>query len=259
MKIFRFKLRDEILYGALEGKLLRELEGNPLENPRPGKNTYSLAEVKVLPPVLPSKIICLAYNFPSLAAERGVKLPREPIFFFKPPSSMVSHLEPVMLPSGARALVFQGEVGMVVGKRARKISLEEAEKFIFGFTAVNDITAVFSTPTYYQGGKPKAYDTFTPTGPCVLRTQGEVNFKIKTFVNAKIRQAASTSGMRFTPSRVLWYLSRVMTLEPGDLVCLGTPAGAGNLRPGDRVDVQIDGIGTLSNQIIKEEDHEDFS
>ncbi len=257
MRIFRFRARGEIFYGALEGKILRELRGNIFEGPEEGQRTFSLAEVEVLPPVEPSKIICLAYNFPSLAKERGIKLPQEPVFFFKPPSSLTGHLKPVLFPPEAEALIFQGELAMVVGKRARKVKAEEAEKFIFGFTAVNDITAVFPG-LHPRSVRAKAYDTFTPAGPCLLRTWGEKNFKLKTFVNAKLRQAASTSRMRFTPSAVLWYLSRVMTLEPGDLVCLGTPEGAGKTKPGDRVDVQIEGIGTLSNLIIKEGTHEDI-
>ncbi len=259
MRIFRFKALGETLYGVLEGNTLRELRGHLFESPELGDRTFSLAEVEILPPIKPSKIICLAYNFPSLAKERGIELPEEPIFFFKPPSSMTSHLSPIIFPSEARALIFQGELAMIIGKRARRVNLQEAEKFIFGFTAVNDITAVLQDTPHPRSAKAKAYDTFTPTGPCILRTWGERNFKLKTFVNAKLRQAASSSRMRFTPSVIVWYLSRVMTLEPGDLVCLGTPEGAGSIKPGDRVDVQIEGIGTLSNHIIKEGNHENLS
>ncbi len=258
MRIFRFERDGKVAYGVLEGKYLREVEGPITGEISLKDEKISLSSVKILPPVEPSKVICIAYNFPEHAEERGVDLPREPIFFLKPPSSITSHLSPVIYPPGIKGMVFQGELGMVVGKRARNISPEKAGNYILGYTAVNDITAVIHGPSFLKWGRAKAYDTFTPVGPCILKTSGERSFKIKVFVNAKVRQSASTSRMLFSPHLILSHLSRIMTLYPMDLICLGTPAGVGPLRPGDRVDVQIEGIGTLSNHIIKEESHEDI-
>ncbi len=258
MKIFRFEREGREAYGALDGEFLREVEGEITGEFVLKEERIPLSRVKLLPPVKPSKIVCIAYNFPEHASERGEEIPEEPVFFLKPPSSLISHLEPVIFPEDVKSLLFQGELGMVVGKRARNISPEEAGNYILGFTAVNDITAVIEGSPLFRWGRAKAYDSFTPAGPCLLLSSGERSFKIKTFVNAKLRQSASTSRMKFSPTFVLSYLSKIMTLEPMDLICLGTPGGVGPLRPEDRVDVQIEGIGTLSNQIIKEDDHENI-
>lgn len=259
MKIFRYEFQGEVKYGILEEEYLRELECSPFENIRPGKTKVKISEVRILVPSQPSKVVCLAYNFRAHAQEMGKKVPEEPVFFFKPPSSLIAHLEPIKLPEKIGRVDFGGELAVVVKERFRNLPVDfEFEKYILGFTIINDITARDIANREGPFGKAKAFDTFTPAGPCILRGDKYRTFKLKAFLNSKIKQSSSMSNMIFPVNYSISYLSNIMTFEPGDIISFGTPGGVDEIKPGDRIDVQIEEIGILSNPVIKEVNHEDI-
>ncbi len=259
MKILRYEFQGEKKYGILEEEFLRELESFPLESIKPGKTKVRISEVKILPPITPTKIICLAYNFRSHAQELGKNVPEEPLFFLKPPSSIIAHLEPIKIPKKVGRIDFEGEFAVVIRKEMKKLPSDfESEEFVLGYTILNDVTARDVLEIEGERGRAKGYDTFTPIGPSILRGARYQNLKIKTFINSKIKQSSSLSNMVFPVNYVLSYLSSIMTLCPGDIISFGTPGGVGEIKPGDRIDVQIDEIGTLSNPVIKEERNENF-
>ncbi len=255
MKIFRYEFQGEVKYGILEEEYLREIEGDIFGEFRPGKTKVRISEVKILPPTVPTKIVGVVFNFRAHAMEMGKKVPEEPLIFFKPPSSLVGHLEPIVIPKGVRRIDYEGELAAVIKRKARKISDEEnVEDYILGYTCMNDVTARDILEREGERARAKGYDTFTPLGPCIVREANYKRFKLKTFVNGKVRQSASMTNMIFPVPFIIRFLSRIMTLYPGDVIAFGTPGGVGPLQPGDRVDVQIEGIGILSNPVIKEEE-----
>ncbi len=254
MKIFRYEFQGEVKYGILEEEYLRELEGDIFTEFRPGKTKVRISEVKVLPPVAPSKIIGVAFNFRAHAMEMGQKVPDEPLIFFKPPSSLTAHLQPIVFPKGVKRIDYEGELAAVIKKKVKNIADDEpVEPYILGYTCMNDITARDIFEREKERARAKAYDTFTPLGPCIVPGLNYKTLKLKTFVNGKVRQSASMTNMIFPVPFIIRFISRIMTLYPGDIIAFGTPGGVGPLKPGDRVDVQIEGIGTLSNPVIEEE------
>lgn len=255
MRIFRYEFQGEEKYGLLEEDFLRELETSPFEMIKPGRTKVKLSEVRILPPSEPTKIVCLAYNFRAHAQEMGKKVPDEPLFFFKPPSTLIAHLENIKIPKKIGRVDFEGELAVIVRKRMKDLPVDfEMEEYLLGYTILNDVTARDIQNKEGYWGRSKAYDTFTPVGPCIYRGLKYQNLKLKTFVNTKLRQSSSMSNMIFPVNYSLSYLSRIMTLEPGDIVSFGTPGGVGEVKSGDRIDIQIDEIGVLSNLVIKEEE-----
>jgi len=200
----------------------------------------------------PSKIVCVGRNYAEHAKELGNAVPERPLLFFKPPSALIASGEVIVLPTASARVEHEAEIGVVIGRRLRHATPVEAELGIRGFTCVNDVTARDLQKTDGQWARAKGFDTFCPTGPAVVEGLDWSTLEVIGRVNGQERQRGSSAQMIFDIPHLLAYISAVMTLEPGDLVATGTPAGVGPLAPGDVVEVEIPGVGILSNPVRSE-------
>lgn len=217
---------------------------------------YRLDEVRFLPPVCPSKIVCVGRNYAEHARELGNEVPSEPLLFLKPPSSLNGHRSPVVRPRGVEKLSYEGELALVVGRRARHVSEAEAWSVVAGYTVLNDITARDWQKKDGQWTRAKGSDTFCPVGSSWVPRE-QVRFedlRILSRVNGEVRQDASVTGMIFGVPQLIAYMTSFLTLAPGDLIATGTPPGVGVVEPGDVVEVEIPGIGRLENRIVGDTD-----
>jgi 2-keto-4-pentenoate hydratase/2-oxohepta-3-ene-1,7-dioic acid hydratase in catechol pathway len=217
-----------------------------------GGERVPLAAVRLLPCVSPSKIVCVGRNYADHAKELGNAVPEEPIIFMKPPSSLNAHGAPVVFPALSKLLSFEGELGLVIGRRSRNLSRAEAWRAVAGFTAVNDVTARDLQKKDGQWTRGKGFDTFCPVGPWWVPKE-EVDFesiRVRTLVNGEVRQDGSVTGMLFPVDAILEYVTQFMTLEPGDLIATGTPPGVGPMEAGDVVSVEVTGVGTIENPVV---------
>jgi len=198
----------------------------------------------------PSKIIGIGVNYRAHAKEMGKGLPDEPLMFLKPPSSLIGNGAPIWRPDGYDRVDFEGELGVVIKQRTRRISRDQALDAVLGYTCVNDVTVRDLQKKDGQWARAKGFDTFCPTGPKIVAGLDPTNLRLITRVNGDIKQDSSTADMVFDVAALIAFCSQYMTLEAGDLITTGTPAGVGNLDPGDLVEIEIEGIGTLSNPVI---------
>lgn len=199
---------------------------------------------------LPSKIIGIGVNYRAHAQEMGKALPEEPLLFLKPRSALLPHEGEIERPMGYERVDFEGELGVVIGRRARRISREQALDFVEGYVCVNDVTVRDLQKKDVQFSRAKGFDTFCPVGPQIVAGLDPSALRICTRVNGQVRQDSSTADLIFDVPTLLAFLSHHMTLEPGDLVSTGTPSGVGNLMPGDVVEVEIDHVGVLRNRVV---------
>ncbi len=252
MKIYRFRYRRRILWGILKEEFLFPIKGSVFKDFKIEDSPIPIAEVRLLPPAVPSKIIGIGANYRDHVQEMGRPMPAEPLVFLKPPSSVIGSLEPIVYPEMASRVDYEGEIAVVLKKKARHLPSESAARAcILGYTCFNDVTARDLQKKDVQFTRAKSFDTFAAVGPCVATDVDPASLHIKTFLNGKLVQSGSTSGLIFSIPYLVCYLSKIMTLNPGDIITTGTPAGIGPMNPGDRVDVQVDGIGVLSNNIVK--------
>ncbi|HEX9388235.1 MAG TPA: fumarylacetoacetate hydrolase family protein, partial [Anaerolineales bacterium] len=211
-----------------------------------------LADVKLLAPTEPSKIVCVGRNYVEHAKELGNEVPKVPLIFLKPPSSIISNGEIILLPPQSAQVEHEGELVVVIGKRGRYITAETARKHILGYTIGNDVTARDLQNSDGQWTRAKGFDTFCVFGPWIDTEFDPADAILSCRVNGQMRQMASTRDIVFNVPTLVAYISSVMTLEPGDLIFTGTPAGVGELKNGDEVVVEIEGLGTLRNPVRKE-------
>lgn len=200
----------------------------------------------------PGKILCVGRNYRAHAAELDNAVPEEPLLFFKPPSAIVPPEAPIVRPRGFERVDFEGELGVIIGRRCRRVSREAARDFVFGYTIVNDVTVRDLQKKDGQWTRAKGFDSFCPVGPVVATDIDPTRLRVITRVDGQVRQDAPTSDMIFDIPTLIAVASRVMTLEPGDLIATGTPAGVGPLVAGNVVEVEIAGIGILRNPVIDE-------
>jgi len=208
-----------------------------------------LTAVELLAPVTPSKIVCVGRNYREHAKELGNEVPQEPLLFFKPPSSLLGHRGTVLMPPQAERVDFEGELALVIGKRASRLrSNADWRGYVRGFTIANDVTARDLQKKDGQWTRAKGFDTFCPVGPFVSdEVEVEKGLTVETHVNRELKQHGSTLDFIFSIPELLRYITAAITLEPGDLLLTGTPSGVGPLSAGDKVDVSITGLGVLSN------------
>ena len=202
----------------------------------------------------PSKIVCVGRNYVAHAKELGNEVPERPMLFFKPPSALVGPGDPIVLPPASARVEYEGEIGVVIGRALRHVTPAEAEAGIRGFICINDVTARDLQKPDGQWGRAKGFDTFCPAGPAVAEGLDWRGLEIITRVNGELRQRATTAEMHFQIPELLAYISDIMTLEPGDYVATGTPAGVGILAAGDVVEVEIPGVGVLGNPVTAAEE-----
>ncbi len=252
MKIYRFRYRKKVLTGVLKEEFLFPIIGSVFSDFRIGTSPVPIGDVRVLPPVLPTKIIGIGRNYKEHAQEMGNPLPEEPLVFLKPPSAVVGHLEAVVQPPSSSRVDYEGEVGVVIRRKTRLLRDDDpVESVILGYTCVNDVTARDLQAKDVQFTRAKGFDTFAPIGPCVATDLDPSGLRLKTFLNGKLVQSGTTSNLIFSIPYLVRFLSRIMTLNPGDIIATGTPAGVGPTAPGDRVDVQVEGVGVLSNTFAR--------
>ena len=236
--------------GVIEGSAVHELRGSILEEAVRAGRAWPLDGVRFLPPSVPTKIVCVGRNYRDHAAEFGNVVPKEPLIFLKPPSSILAPGEPIVLPPSSQRVDYEGELGVIISRRCSRLGpAESADPYILGYTCLNDVTARDLQKIDVQFTRAKGFDTFCPFGP-VLETQLSASgAAIETFVNGFRKQSGHTSEMIFSVDVIIRWISQVMTLEPGDVIATGTPSGVGPLAAGDVVEVSIGGIGTLSNPV----------
>lgn len=210
-----------------------------------------MARTTALPPVSPSKIVAVGRNYAAHAKELGNDVPKEPLLFLKPPSALVSHETQIELPSDSNQIEHEGEIGIVFRSRLRDADLDTARRGIFGVTCVNDVTARDLQRSDVQFTRAKGFDTFCPVGPWVESEADLDALSVMCRVNGETRQHGTVHEMAFPIPTLIAFVSRVMTIEPGDLLLTGTPAGVGPLEPGDRVEVEIPGVGILANPVVR--------
>jgi len=203
--------------------------------------------VKFLPPVKPSKIICIGLNYTDHAEELNMPLPDEPIIFLKPPSAVIGHEDVIELPKQSKRVDYEGELAVVISKRCKNVKRDEVEEYILGYTCFNDVTARDLQQKDGQWTRAKSFDTFAPVGPYIACFKSAENLKIKTKLNGKVVQSSNTSNMIFDVPTLIEFISSIMTLERFDVIATGTPAGVGQLKAGDVVEVEVEKIGVLRN------------
>jgi len=257
MKLCRISHESLLIarYAVLEGfRVLPLAEGynfEPLERQNE-QGLLSLDEVKLLAPVAPSKIVCVGRNYREHAAELGNKMPDEPLLFLKAPSAVVASGEQIELPSASQQVEHEGELGVVIGRLARKLSSnDDPLSYVFGYTCVNDVTARDLQRKDVQFTRGKSFDTFCPVGPWIETDIDPGNASVETRLNGEVKQKGNTADMAFPVSFLIRYISEIMTLYPGDLIATGTPAGVSRMKHGDTVEVEVTGIGVLQNRVSK--------
>jgi len=255
MRVVRFAHEGRPVYGLVEGEAIVPLAAAPWETggePKRAGAPVDRRSAALLVPVVPTKILCIGRNYRAHAAELGNEVPEKPLVFMKPLSSLLPHKGTVLLPPESSRVDYEGELTVVIGKRGRRLSRDEAERAIFGYTCALDISARDLQKTDGQWWRAKGFDTFCPLGPAVETDVDPADLLLETLVDEKVRQSGRTSEMVFdVPSLVAW-ASHAMTLEPGDVILTGTPEGVAPLVPGQTVEVRIGGVGTLSVNVAAE-------
>lgn len=250
MKIARFLYKRQILWGTVHDGFIQVLKGAPFTKITPGKQKIALKEIKLLSPTVASKVILVGLNYKDHARELAMKVPLEPLIFLKPSTSVIGHKERINYPKGVKRLDYEAELAIVVGKLARFIQKSQAHQYILGFTCLNDVTARDLQRKDIQWTRAKSFDTFCPLGPWLETELDTSNLKVRTYLNGRLKQDSSTANFIFSPEYLIWFVSRIMTLLPGDIISTGTPAGVGRMRRGDIVEVEVEGIGRLRNRVV---------
>jgi len=208
---------------------------------------YEIEDYRFLPPVKPTKIVCVGLNYVDHAEELNMEIPEEPIIFLKPPSAVIGHEDVIVMPKISRRVDYEGEIAVVIGKKCKNVKREEAMDYVLGYTCFNDVTARDLQSKDGQWTRAKSFDTFAPIGPYIVTEMPE-KLKIKTRLNGRVVQKSDTSNLIFDIPTLIEFISNVMTLEKGDVIATGTPAGVGMLRSGDVVEVEVNGL-TLRNYV----------
>ena len=252
MKIYRYQHNAKISSGVLKGDRLYPIQGSVFRKFKTAKKGIPVGDVVLLTPVVPSKIIAIGLNYKDHAMERGKPLPEEPLIFLKPSSAVISPKDIIIYPSMTKRVDFEGELAVVIKKKARCLRPDvNVSDYILGYSCFNDVTARDLQTKDIQFTRAKSFDTFASIGPCIATDIDPAMLRIKTFLNGKLKQSGNTRNLIFSVPFLVRFVSNIMTLNPGGVITTGTPAGIGPMVPSDKVDVQIEGIGTLSNTVMK--------
>lgn len=247
----RFNWNDKIGHGTLEGDTISICSNSLFSTAEPTGDTVALAEVQLLAPYEPNSILALWNNFHERAEAEGQTIPATPLYFMKPVTSIIGPRQTIYRPCGHQGrVIFEAELGIVIGKQCHDITAEQADDHIFGYTCVNDVTGIeflFEDKAFQQWTRSKGFDTFTPIGPCINTEIDPAGLRILAIQNGEGRQDYPVSDMIFSPQQIVAMISSYQTLVPGDLICCGTSVGARTMKPGTEIEVSIPGIGSLVN------------
>ena len=255
MRIIRFKHHSKAKYGILKNNLVLSLLKDPFFSFSRGDTwkfdgkEYPLNNVKLLPPCLPSKLVCLGLNYRPHAREFNQKLPSAPLLFLKPSTAVIGPEDAIIMPRDRIRVDYEGELGIVIGKLAKDVKDENARNYVIGYTCVNDVTERHFQKEDGQWTRAKGFDTFAPIGPWIETEVEPDDLKLETFLNSKLCQSGRTSELIFGIDKLITFVSGIMTLLPGDIISTGTPAGIAPMKAGDTVEVKIEKIGVLRNPV----------
>lgn len=252
MKIVRIDAEaDDITYGTVEPDGIRLYHGSPLFQWERSETVLPITQVKLLTPVIPTKVVAVGRNYAEHAEEMSTDVPDTPIIFLKPPTAVIGPLAPIRLPGQSDEIHHEAELAVVIGKVTRDVKAEHADRYILGYTVANDVTARDLQRSDGQWTRSKGFDTFCPIGPAIdTEFDPTEPHRITCTVNEDVRQDGSTADLVFGVADLVEFVSSVMTLLPGDIILTGTPAGVGPIEDGDMVEVEIEGIGVLMNPVV---------
>jgi 2-keto-4-pentenoate hydratase/2-oxohepta-3-ene-1,7-dioic acid hydratase in catechol pathway len=254
MQFVRYMADGGARYGVLEGTQVLAATGDPVSGLKPGAAVGALDSLTLLPPVHPGKIVAVGLNYVDHVKEGGRDrdVPDEPVIFMKPQSALIGNGATIELPTDTENIHYEAELAVVIGKRARRVSEADAYDYILGLTCGNDVSARVLQAKDGQWTRAKGFDTFLPLGPAVTVGLRADDLSVQSRLNGEVRQSARTSQMIFSVPKLVAFISRVMTLDPGDVIITGTPAGVGPMKPGDTIEVEVEGIGVLRNPVAAE-------
>lgn len=251
MRLVRFRFGEAIATGIVErgSDRIQVLRGTFFEDPLPTGEQIPLDDVRLLAPVLPSKLVCVGRNYAAHAAEWGLDVPEEPLLFLKPSTAVIGPGDPIALLPVSHRVDYEGELAVVIGRIAKDVRAEDAGRVILGFTCANDVTLRDLQKADDQWCRAKGFDGSCPLGPWVETEVDPTDVVVETRLNGEVRQRASTADLAFGVATLIEYITSFMTLLPGDVLLTGTPEGVGKLASGDTVEVEVEGVGTLRNQV----------
>lgn len=251
MKLVRFADNKQIKWGALKGEVISIIDGDIFGDYSLSGDIVLLKSVQLLAPCTPSKAVCIGLNYHDHAREMNLPLPSHPLMFLKPPSALCNPGGNIEYPAITQDLHYEAELAVVIKKQAKKVSPENANEYILGYTCANDVTARDLQKSDGQWTRGKSFDTFMPIGPCVETELNPHNIDIKLYLNKELKQSSNTNNLIFKVPELIAFVTEVMTLYPGDVILTGTPSGVGPMQAGDLVSVELAGIGKLENRIVK--------
>jgi 2-keto-4-pentenoate hydratase/2-oxohepta-3-ene-1,7-dioic acid hydratase in catechol pathway len=251
MRLVRFRHGDRIATGAIQSgsDTIQVIAGTFFQDPLPTGDEVPIDDVMLLAPVLPSKLVCVGKNYAAHAAEFGMEVPEEPLLFLKPSTAVIGPGDAIRLLPINRRTDYEGELAVVMGRLARNVRAEDASRFILGFTCANDVTLRDLQRPDDQWARAKGFDGSCPLGPWIETSVDPTDAIVETRLNGDVVQHASTSDMIFGVAELIEYVTTFMTMLPGDVLLTGTPEGVGRIQAGDTVEVEVDGLGTLRNEV----------
>jgi 2-keto-4-pentenoate hydratase/2-oxohepta-3-ene-1,7-dioic acid hydratase in catechol pathway len=251
MKIIRFVHKNRNLWGVLNGRTVRVLTRPPFSGISYSKEDIAFSKVRLLPPADPQKIILVGLNYKDHAKELGMNIPKQPVIFLKPPTALLAPAGNIVHPKQVKRLDFEAELAIVIKKKAKDIPQPKVNDYILGYTCLNDVTARDLQNTDGQWTRAKSFDSFCPVGPYIQTGIDPNKLAVSSYLNGKLKQSSSTENLIFPIPKLVSFISKIMTLMPGDIVSTGTPPGVGRMKPGDKIEVVIEGIGSLKNNVVK--------
>jgi len=258
MRLGRIASPDGVAFVSIEGEhdelTAREIAEHPFGTPTFTGRSWPLADVRLLAPILASKVVCIGKNYADHIAEMGGEAPADPVIFLKPNTAIVGPNVPIRLPINASPVHFEGELAAVISRPCKDVTAARAAESILGYTIANDVSARDQQKSDGQWTRAKGHDTFCPVGPWIMTDVDPADLELRTEVNGEVKQDSRTSLMIHDVGAIVEWISAVMTLLPGDLILTGTPAGVGPIEDGDTVNITISGIGTLSNPVVRRQD-----
>lgn len=250
-RFVRCLVDGEPVYGIVEGDGVALIDPHPFATYRPTGRTVPLEGLRLLAPVIPSKVVCVGRNYGAHAAELGNEVPKEPLFFLKPSTSVIGPNDAIRRPTSlSEDMHYEAEIAVVIGALISRVTPDVAVKAILGVTCANDLTLRDWQTREKQWVRSKAFDTSCPLGPAIATGLDLADLRVRSWVDGELRQDGNSSEMTFDIPRIISELSDIMTLLPGDVVLTGTPAGVGTVHPGQRIRIEVDGVGVLENPVI---------